>query len=99
MSLSSSAEEEAMEERRYGAVVEKEEEKRNQARSRAPVKGSREIVGRFPYRRDIAGKIARTFKVTRVSRGFKRLSRLTLNPEQFQLPARRVASRGVGWLE
>lgn len=37
---------------------------------------------------DIAEKIARTFKVTRVSRGFKRLSRLTLNPEQFQLPAR-----------
>lgn len=34
------------------------------------------------YRRQ---KIVHTFKVTRVSCGFKRLSRLTLSPEQFKL--------------
>lgn len=46
---------------------------------------SRKIGERLTYRGYRRRKIVCTFKVTRVSRSFKRLSRLTLSPGQFKL--------------
>jgi len=86
--------------RLYGQKKERREKKRRGRKNRsASLSGRVRGIGeRLPYRGYRRRKIVRTFKVTRVSRGFKRLSRLTLSPEQFKLlaaPARGGSARSL----
>lgn len=62
----------------------KEKNKKNQSAFlwRKDLRDRWKLLSCRGYRRR---KIVHTFKATRVSRGFKRLSRLTLSPEQFKL--------------